>query len=125
MAEYLVTWKIDVEADSPQEAAQMAREIQQDPESTATVFLVAPKDAPRHAQQIDLIPAMDVEDEPDVKHLRYEPYRDDMDAITPWTVRKSVYTSSGAIIMTSIGRYVTGGVAAAAADRLLKAHASK
>jgi hypothetical protein len=37
---YHVTWVIDVEARSPKGAAQKARKIQLDPESTATVFEV-------------------------------------------------------------------------------------
>ena len=40
MAQYLVTWEIDIEADSDQEAAAKALEIQRDPESTATFFRV-------------------------------------------------------------------------------------
>lgn len=32
---------IDIDADSPREAAEIALEIQRDPESTATVFHVA------------------------------------------------------------------------------------
>ena len=35
-----VTWEIDVDADTPREAAQRALEIMQDPESIATVFEV-------------------------------------------------------------------------------------
>jgi len=38
MANYKVTWEIDIDADSPEEAAQIAREIQLDDCSTATVF---------------------------------------------------------------------------------------
>lgn len=38
--EFYVEWRIEVEADSPEEAARRAREIQQNPESTATVFHV-------------------------------------------------------------------------------------
>ena len=34
--EYEVVWKIDVEAESHEEAAKMAKEIQQDPDSLAT-----------------------------------------------------------------------------------------
>jgi hypothetical protein len=41
MTEYQVTWAIDVEANSPQEAATKARTIQQDPTSIAHVFEVA------------------------------------------------------------------------------------
>lgn len=37
---YLVTWEIDIDADSPKEAAEKARHIQLDPESMATVFEV-------------------------------------------------------------------------------------
>lgn len=40
MAEYRVKWEIDVEADSHEEAARIALEIQRDPESTATFFMV-------------------------------------------------------------------------------------
>lgn len=40
MAQYLVTWEIDIEADSDEEAAAKALEIQRDPESTATFFWV-------------------------------------------------------------------------------------
>ena len=40
MAQYLVTWEIDIEADSDEEAAAKALEIQRDPESTATFFRV-------------------------------------------------------------------------------------
>lgn len=39
--QYQVTWVIDIEADSPTEAARQALEIQQDPESIATVFEVS------------------------------------------------------------------------------------
>lgn len=37
---YVVTWTIEIEATSPEVAAQMARDIQLDPESIATVFEV-------------------------------------------------------------------------------------
>jgi len=40
MTHYLVTWKIDIEADSPEEAAAQALITQRDPESAATVFTV-------------------------------------------------------------------------------------
>ena len=40
MPSYLVTWNIQVDAKSPEDAALQALGIQQDPESTATVFLV-------------------------------------------------------------------------------------
>ena len=37
---YYVTWDIEVEADTPVEAAKMAREIQLDRDSIATIFKV-------------------------------------------------------------------------------------
>ncbi len=40
MAHYRVKWEIDIEADTAQEAAQQALDIQRDAESTATVFHV-------------------------------------------------------------------------------------
>ncbi len=40
MAEYLVEWKIDIDADNPVDAAKQARHIHLDPESTALVFQV-------------------------------------------------------------------------------------
>ena len=38
--EYRVTWTIDVEAESFEDAAHLAREIQLDPDSHATYFTV-------------------------------------------------------------------------------------
>ena len=38
---YYVTWSIELEATSPKAAAEMALEIQRDPESIATVFVVS------------------------------------------------------------------------------------
>lgn len=38
---YRVVWEIDITAASPREAAKLALEIQQDPESTAIVFQVS------------------------------------------------------------------------------------
>lgn len=40
MAEYRVEWAVDIEADTPEEAARQALAIQRDPESTATFFTV-------------------------------------------------------------------------------------
>lgn len=39
---FSVTWEMDIEADSPREAARLAREIQLNPESEAVIFEVAP-----------------------------------------------------------------------------------
>lgn len=41
MVDYLVTWRIDMEADSPDEAAARALIVQRDSESTAVVFEVS------------------------------------------------------------------------------------
>lgn len=38
MSEYLISWEIGLVADTPEEAAQQALEIQRDPNSMATVF---------------------------------------------------------------------------------------
>lgn len=38
MHSYRVTWEIDVEAETPREAAEQAKAIQQDPGSWASVF---------------------------------------------------------------------------------------
>ena len=40
MPEYRVKWEIDVEAETPQDAAREALQIQRDTESVATVFEV-------------------------------------------------------------------------------------
>ncbi len=37
---YRVTWVIDIDADTPREAAEKALEIQRDPQSIATHFIV-------------------------------------------------------------------------------------
>lgn len=49
---YLVTWRIDIEADSPREAARMALDIQRDPDSIATVFEI--RDSNNRKYKIDL-----------------------------------------------------------------------
>jgi hypothetical protein len=53
MRTYKVMWEIDISADSPEEAAKRAREIQLDPESWATVFDVGCWH-PRKRVQVDL-----------------------------------------------------------------------
>ncbi len=50
--EYMVKWEIEVTADSPQEAAQIAGEIQLDPTSLATVFEVMDEDGTIHTIDI-------------------------------------------------------------------------
>lgn len=44
MPEYLVQWEIELSAESPEDAAAKALEIQRDPDSTATVFDVTNED---------------------------------------------------------------------------------
>jgi hypothetical protein len=50
--EYRVTWTIDLEAESPLEAAKLSREIQLDPNSIATHFVVSDEDG--NCVEIDL-----------------------------------------------------------------------
>ena len=45
LMEYAVIWKIDIDAESPREAAEIALKIQRDPFSTATVFEVSERDS--------------------------------------------------------------------------------
>ena len=40
MSTYRVIWEIDIEADSPDEAARVAQAIQRDQDSTATCYTV-------------------------------------------------------------------------------------
>jgi len=54
---YRVVWEIDIEASTPQEAAEKAISIHRDPESSATVFLV--EDACGKSVQVDLIGGAD------------------------------------------------------------------
>jgi hypothetical protein len=58
---YLVTWEIEMEAETPREAAQRALDIMRDPESIGTVFKVC--DA-KHEHVIDLLDEDDDEKEP-------------------------------------------------------------
>lgn len=53
--EYHVMWEIEVEADSPREAAEEARAIQRDPKSTATVYEVRRVDDAAVPTVIDLV----------------------------------------------------------------------
>jgi len=50
--EYRVTWTIDLDADSPEDAARKALVIQRDPSSLATHFEV--RDAQGHVDDVDL-----------------------------------------------------------------------
>ena len=56
MRDFLVRWEINIEADSPREAAENALEIQRDSSSIATVFNVCglPSDSTLHWTEVDL-----------------------------------------------------------------------
>lgn len=54
MANFKVTWVIDVEADSAKEAAEQALKIHRDPASIATVFYV--QDENGNTATVDLNP---------------------------------------------------------------------
>lgn len=51
---YRVMWEIDIEATSPEDAAQQARAIQLDPESIATIFLVSGEGAEEEIDTADI-----------------------------------------------------------------------
>jgi len=54
MAErYRVQWEIDLEADSPEEAAREALRIQRNPESIATVYEIF-NDEGAHIMRVDI-----------------------------------------------------------------------
>lgn len=56
MTEYLVTWKIYIPAETPEEAAEKALEIQRDPTSLATVFEVSLFGVKEEPVLVDLSP---------------------------------------------------------------------
>lgn len=51
---YAVTWEIELEAETPKEAALKALQIQRDPDSLATVFTVKRYGRPSESYEIDL-----------------------------------------------------------------------
>lgn len=53
MNHYYVSWGIDLEAETPEEAAKEALKIQRDPESTASCFEVYDENGEK--TQIDLL----------------------------------------------------------------------
>ena len=69
--QYLVTWQIDIEADSPQEAAARALIIQRDndPANTATVFDVTKQEGITHL--IDLSESREDANEDTVRHAQH------------------------------------------------------
>jgi hypothetical protein len=52
MMSYRVFWEIDIDADSPREAAEKALEIQRRPDSTTTAFSV--RDEAGESMEVDL-----------------------------------------------------------------------
>lgn len=61
MSEYRVTWAIDIDAESIEDAARTAQRIQQDTRSIATVFYVAKQCScgEFHADDIKVIDLME------------------------------------------------------------------
>jgi hypothetical protein len=55
MAQYKVTWEIDIEAENPTEAAKIALEIQRDKGSEAVAFSVCNPDTGKEIEFVDLI----------------------------------------------------------------------
>ena len=53
MASYSVTWEIEIEADSPREAAETARALQRDPDAWCGVFKVWDEHGIDHAVDLD------------------------------------------------------------------------
>ena len=51
--EYRVTWTIDLEADSPEDAARKALRIQRDPNPIATCFVVIDPQGNNHDVDLD------------------------------------------------------------------------
>lgn len=56
MYSYVVTWAIDIEADSAYDAAKQAQDIQVDPESTATIFHVTSGDGLTATVNLETLP---------------------------------------------------------------------
>ncbi|MGW5147556.1 hypothetical protein [Rhodococcus koreensis] len=54
MTEYRVIWEIDIDADTPQQAAEKAWETMRKPDSTANVFRVVSPDTLTHVDLEDL-----------------------------------------------------------------------
>ena len=64
MPEYIVRWEIDIDADSPREAAEKALEVVRDPASIATFFQVLDRDSLEEAEweSVDLAEPEEVVD---------------------------------------------------------------
>lgn len=50
---YLVTWELEIDAETPHDAAVMALQYQRDPDSIATVFTVIDRETTRESE-VDL-----------------------------------------------------------------------
>lgn len=59
MTEYRVTWCIDVEANSPQEAAEVASKIMQRP-AFPPIFFVEPSNVPLNFYDFDQVTTVEV-----------------------------------------------------------------
>jgi len=68
MKEFTINWVIDILADSPEEACETAREIQQDPNSTATYFRYTWYD--KANQEHSSLLCLDPRDNPGLKYPR-------------------------------------------------------
>jgi hypothetical protein len=89
---YYIEWRIDVPATSPEEAAIKAREIQRDPESTATVFHVAREGKdPRRFDFGNKFKAVDVENLPTVEAL---PERRTFELDVTYSIRENVIVTA-------------------------------
>lgn len=85
--EYKVTWSIEVDAESPKDAARISRQIQLDSNSTATVFDVT--DEKGNVTTVDLRESTVLDTEPfNIKQLdedRWHQENDDpLDLSPPW-----------------------------------------
>jgi hypothetical protein len=62
--DYVVTWEIQISAKSAREAAELALQMQRDPNSTATVFQVFAEDADPLTTDMETIDLSEPEEEP-------------------------------------------------------------
>lgn len=85
MALYRVTWEIDIDADSPRDAANKARVLQTRDGTTATVFSVQPDGQPGEVEIIDTADSdpcdlFDIQDTWDGRASHTEAYRSSNEA---------------------------------------------
>lgn len=53
MSDYFVSWEIEISANSPRQAAELALAIQRDPTSRSTVFKVYNEDTGYHQEDLE------------------------------------------------------------------------